>query len=96
MGLKKKSSAPFEQLGTLPLSPTLLIELSELEGLPRQHIILISDRLLDGLTIAPEEKLYSIFEQHTEWVQKGKARPSVELGHRLLITTDQYGPSPRL
>jgi hypothetical protein len=36
-------------------------------------------------------KLYSIFEQHTEWVNKGKSRPNVELGHRLLITTDQYG-----
>lgn len=72
----------------------LLIGLSELEGYHDvliKQIILIGDRLLEGRTIGPEEKLYSIFEQHTEWIQKGKARPSVELGHRLLIATDQYG-----
>ena len=79
-----------EQLG----SPMLVIQLSELEGyhdLLIKHILLISDRLLQGRTIAAREKLYSIFEQHTQWVQKGKARPNVELGHRLLIATDQYG-----
>ena len=30
-----------------------------------------------------------IFEPHTEWIQKGKQRPPVELGHRLLVATDQ-------
>jgi hypothetical protein len=83
-----------EQVRALTLSPILLIQLSKLGGyhdLLIKHIILIANRLLEGRTIAPEEKLYSIFEQHTEWVQKGKARPNVELGHRLLIATDQYG-----
>ena len=36
------------------------------------------------------EKIYSLFEPHTEWISKGKLRPSVELGHRLLIATDQH------
>jgi len=66
-------------------------ELSDYHDLLIKHIFLISDRLIEGRTIAPGEKLYSIFEQHTEWVNKGKSRPNVELGHRLLIATDQYG-----
>ncbi|CAA6680184.1 MULTISPECIES: ISNCY family transposase [unclassified Lentimonas] len=66
-------------------------ELAEYHDLLIKHIFLISDRLIEGRTIAPSEKLYSIFEQHTEWVNKGKSRPNVELGHRLLIATDQYG-----
>ena len=35
--------------------------------------------------------MFSLFEPHTEWIQKGKQRPNVELGHRLLVATDQNG-----
>ena len=34
--------------------------------------------------------MFSIFETYTEWVKKGKSRPSVELGKKLAITTDQF------
>ena len=34
--------------------------------------------------------MFSVFETYTEWVKKGKMRPNVELGKKLLITTDQY------
>jgi transposase, IS5 family len=50
----------------------------------------IERRLLKGETIASAEKKYSIFEEHTEWITKGKLNKKVELGHLLLITTDQY------
>ncbi len=93
-GLEAKVQFSLEQLRALAMDPMLMIELSVLEDyheLLIQHIFLISDRLLEGRTIAPSEKLYSIFEQHTEWIQKGKAHRRVELGHRLLIATDQYG-----
>jgi transposase, IS5 family len=50
----------------------------------------IERRLLKGETIPAEEKIYSIFEEHTEWLTKGKLNKKVELGHLLLITTDQY------
>jgi len=29
-------------------------------------------------------------EPHTEWIQKGKQRSKVELGHRMLVATDQH------
>ena len=33
--------------------------------------------------------MFSLFAPHTEWIQKGKQRPHVELGQRLLLATDQ-------
>jgi IS5 family transposase len=50
----------------------------------------IERRLLQEEVIGSAEKVYSIFEPHTEWIYKGKRHKPVELGHLLLITTDQY------
>jgi len=59
-------------------------------GLMRKHIDLVHRRLIKGETIPHEEKMFSIFEDYTELVKKGKTRPNVELGKKLAITTDQY------
>jgi len=56
----------------------------------RKHLDLIDRRLLQHETIPAAEKVYSLFEPHTEWIQKDKARPNVELGHRFLVATDQH------
>ena len=40
----------------------------------------IRRRVLEGETIAHQEKVFSIFEAHTEWISKGKAGVSQELG----------------
>jgi len=50
----------------------------------------IERRLLKKEVIPASEKIYSIFEEHTEWITKGKLNKKVELGHLLLVTTDQY------
>jgi transposase, IS5 family len=55
-----------------------------------KHLDLVERRLLQEQTIPAHEKVFSLFEPHTEWIQKGKQRPNVELGHRLLIATDQH------
>ncbi len=55
-----------------------------------KHIDLVERRLLQGETIPAAEKVFSLFEPHTEWIQKGKQRPNVELGHRLLVASDQH------
>ena len=55
-----------------------------------KHLDLVERRLLQEQTIPASEKVFSIFEPHTEWIQKGKQRPHVELGHRLLVATDQH------
>ena len=55
-----------------------------------KHLDLVQRRLLKEETIPASEKIFSLFEPHTEWIQKGKQRPNVELGHRLLIAADQH------
>ena len=55
-----------------------------------KHLDLVERRLLREEKIPAAEKVFSLFEPHTEWIQKGKQRPNVELGHRLLIATDQH------
>ncbi len=55
-----------------------------------KHLDLVTRRLLHEETIPSHEKVFSLFEPHTEWIQKGKQRPNVELGHRLLVVTDQH------
>lgn len=50
----------------------------------------IERRLLKEEVIPAEEKIFSIFEEHTEWITKGKQNKRVELGHLLLITSDQH------
>jgi hypothetical protein len=56
-----------------------------------KHVDLVDRRILKGETIPHDEKMMSIFEDYTEWIAKGKFRPSVELGKKVSITTDQFG-----
>ncbi len=51
----------------------------------------IRRRVLHGETIPHEEKVFSIFQPHTEWISKGKAGVPQELGLRVCIVEDQYG-----
>lgn len=50
----------------------------------------IERRILKGETIPHEEKVFSIFEEHTEWISKGKAGVPVEFGVRVCVLEDQY------
>jgi len=51
----------------------------------------IGRRVLEGEKIPHGEKVFSIFEEHTEWIQKGKAGVAQELGVRVCVVEDQYG-----
>jgi IS5 family transposase len=50
----------------------------------------IRRRVLEGERIPHVEKLFSIFEPHTEWISKGKAGVPVELGLRVAVVEDQH------
>ena len=63
--------------------------LAYFHGMLDKHLDLVDRRLLREETIPAHEKVFSLFEPHTEWIQKGKQRPNVELGHKFLIATDQ-------
>ena len=64
--------------------------LNKYKGFVTKFTDQIDCRLLKCEVIPAEEKIFSIFEEHTEWLTKGKLNKKVELGHLLLITTDQY------
>jgi hypothetical protein len=51
----------------------------------------IERRVLHGETIPHEEKVFSIFQPHTEWISKGKAGVPVELGVKVCIVEDSDG-----
>jgi len=68
----------------------LIISLEHYMSLMGKHIDLVERRIIKGEKIPHQDKLFSIFEPYTEWITKGKSRPSVELGKKLSITTNQF------
>ena len=65
----------------------------EIEGFMRHAIRQIDQtkrRVIWGEAIPHAEKVFSIFEPHTEWVSKGKAGVPVELGVKVCILEDQH------
>ncbi len=74
-----------------PIDLVKIIELERFIELLEKHIDLVERRLINGEKIPHDEKMFSLFEQYTEWITKGKSRPNVELGKKLSITTDQFG-----
>lgn len=48
-------------------------------------------RVLDGETLANEEKIHSIFEPHTELIKRGKQPNPIEFGHKVLVIEDAVG-----
>ncbi len=51
----------------------------------------IERRVIAGETIPHSEKVFSIFQEHTEWISKGKAGVPQQLGKRVCIVRDQFG-----
>jgi hypothetical protein len=68
----------------------IILELDRFMDLLDKHIDLLERRKIKGEQIPHDEKMFSIFEEYTEWITKGKLHPNVELGKKLAITTDQY------
>lgn len=67
------------------------VELENFLDHAHRQINLIQRRVLSKETIPHNEKVFSLFESHTEWLSKGKAGVPVELGVNTCILEDQYG-----
>jgi transposase, IS5 family len=52
---------------------------------------LLRRRVMKEEDIPHKEKIFSIFEPYTEWINKGKSYGKIELGLKIGIGTDQYG-----
>ena len=57
-----------------------ILELEYYKVMLIKHIDLVERRLLKGEKIPHSEKVFSLFEPHTKWINKGKAGVICELG----------------
>jgi hypothetical protein len=48
-------------------------------------------RVLEGETLANEEKIFSMFEPHTELIKRGKQPNPIQFGHNVLVIEDAVG-----
>lgn len=90
--LYNKASDTINELNSLIISnleSDTLAELHYFHEMLKKHIDLVERRLIKGEIIPHDEKMFSLFETHTQWIAKGKAGKPVELGRKLLITSDQ-------
>lgn len=87
-----KSKNEYEKLGNVSIVAELIYnDLLYFEKMSYKHIDLIRRRLILNEEIPHSEKVFSLFEVYTEWINKGKAGNKIELGIKLAISTDQYG-----
>jgi hypothetical protein len=84
-----------ETIASLP-GPETIADVIQRTSLEYFHTALIKQldlverRWIKEEKIPHHEKVFSLFEPHTEFIKKGKLFPPVELGHKLLVTTDQH------
>jgi transposase, IS5 family len=71
-------------------NPLLLSKLNHYVGHAEVQMDQIRRRVLNEEIIPHSEKVFSIFQPHTEWVSKGKAGVPVELGLKVCVIEDQY------
>ena len=57
----------------------------------KRQIDQIRRRVLEGEKIPHDEKVFSFYEPHTEWIVKGKAGVPVELGLRTAFLEERHG-----
>ena len=48
-------------------------------------------RVLEGETVPASEKIFSIFEPHTDMIKRGKVNQPVEFGHKVFLAESQQG-----
>jgi IS5 family transposase len=48
-------------------------------------------RVLQGEKVPTEEKIYSIFEPHTDLIKRGKSQKPVEFGHKVFLAESAQG-----
>jgi IS5 family transposase len=48
-------------------------------------------RVLNGEQVPTDEKLYSIFEPHTDLIKRGKVQTPIEFGHKVFLAESAHG-----
>lgn len=89
--IKRASTTRTEikQMSVVPL--VLFIAFDDYISHAERQIKQIRSRVIDCEKIPHDEKVFSIFQPHTEWISKGKAGVPVELGLRVCVLEDRDG-----
>jgi transposase, IS5 family len=69
----------------------LHLQLREFLGMTAKVLGYSRRRVLHGEKIANEEKLFSMFEPHTQLINRGKQPHPIQFGHSVLIVEDAVG-----
>ena len=85
----KQSIEILNGMGLMAIAVILMVEKYIMHA--ERQIDQIRRRVVKNETIPHHEKVFSIFEEHTEWISKGKAGVNQELGLRVCVLEDQYG-----
>ncbi|MGH7817375.1 MAG: ISNCY family transposase [Candidatus Binatia bacterium] len=48
-------------------------------------------RVLEGEQVPSDEKIYSIFETHTDLIKRGKVQKPIEFGHKIFLAESAHG-----
>ncbi len=91
--LLNKAKTTHQLLAGISKTTIDFLTLEQIEGFMHHAVRQIDQterRVLKGEEIPHEEKVFSIFEPHTEWISKGKAGVPQELGLRVCVMEDQY------
>ena len=60
-------------------------------GLGQRVIDQTRRRVIEGKSVPAEQKIYSIFEPHTDLIKRGKAQKPVEFGHKVFLAESAQG-----
>lgn len=66
-------------------------EIDHFCGLADRVIAQTRRRVLEGEQVPVHEKLFSIFEPHTDLIVRGKAKTPVEFGHKVFLAESRHG-----
>jgi IS5 family transposase len=69
----------------------LLVAIEDYAKLADRVVDQARRRVLEGESLSAEEKLYSIFEPHTDLIKRGKANRPVEFGHKVFLAESRCG-----
>jgi hypothetical protein len=78
-------------INTYKVPKVLLLDMQTFLQHGDRQVDQIRRRVIEGETIPHDEKVFSLFQSHTEWISKGKAGVPVELGIRVCIMEDYHG-----
>lgn len=70
---------------------SLCQEIDHFCGLGDRVIAQTRRRVLEGEQVPVHEKLFSIFEPHTDLIVRGKAKTPVEFGHKVFLAESRHG-----